>query len=233
MDYEDVDRVLDEYGLASDLAFRDVFVSIAPIPKKENALGLYYPGSELIVVPPECEDDVLLHELGHRYGHYYHGNLTEVFAETFRRQAMRGNTLIMTTDVERAEQAEKEAPMGMLEVRFYTDSVLAPAEMQQIFSRLDESGVDLRSVHQGVEDGFPYVGVVYNREAPLGAVAALPLAIIPLIAFGMIAALVGIGIFKLEDITSSIAKLLLIVFGGTIVIAALARKPVERYLERR
>lgn len=87
MDYTDVDRIITGHGFASERAFKDVTVSIHPIPDLDGCpLGLYYPDSGMIVIPPEGQEPVLLHELGHRYGHYYYNNLSEQYAEDFRRR---------------------------------------------------------------------------------------------------------------------------------------------------
>jgi hypothetical protein len=135
--------------------------------------------------------------------------------------------LMETVHIEEAVKAEQEAPPGLLEVRFYTATPLTGEDAQAIFDHLWKNNIDVRKVYVYNQRGLPYLGVVYNRPPPITNIAALPIAIIPLIAFGMIAALVGIGIFKLEQITQSIGKLLLIVFGGTILVALIAKKPLE------
>jgi len=141
-----------------------------------------------------------------------------------------------TVHVDEASKAEQEAPYGLIEVRFYTAEPLDREDAQAAFDHLAANGVDVRKVYIHNQKGLPYLGVVYNRQPPVEGISALPLAIIPLIAFGMITVLVGIGIFQLETITNNIGKLLLIVFGGTIVVVAIARKPLEaaatRYVAR-
>ncbi len=143
--------------------------------------------------------------------------------------------LAETTDAQIAEEAERAAPPGIIEVRFYTLEPVAEETLQDMFDHLYQNGVDVRKVYQAKKGGLYYVGIIYNKSAPSEAIAALPVAIIPLIAFGFIIALVGFGIWQLEDITANIGKLLLIVFGGTIVIVALTRKPLEaaatKYME--
>lgn len=90
MDYQQVDDIIRLYGFASEPAFTDVIVSIHDIPPDMNAIGLYYPGSGTIVIPPDGQDSVFLHELGHRYGDYYYENLSEQFAEQFRHRYQYG-----------------------------------------------------------------------------------------------------------------------------------------------
>jgi len=148
-------------------------------------------------------------------------------------------TLIADTlDVDKAIAEENQLPAGIYQIRFYTTQPVSQENLQDIFDHLYAHRVDVQAVGQKKTKGLWYVSVDYSRpEVSSETISALPVAIIPLIAFGMIMALVGIGIFKMEDLTGSIGKLLLIVFGGTIVIAAITRKPLEaaatRYIERR
>ena len=139
-----------------------------------------------------------------------------------------------TVDVESAIAAEQVAPHGLIEVRFYTTSASPPSQAQVVFDKLWSNGIDVRKVSIVQRGGLPYLSVIYNRPAPVqGRISVLPLAIIPLVAFGMIAGLVGIGIFKISDLTSNIAKLMLIAFGGTILLAVVLRKPLETAAGRR
>jgi len=149
-----------------------------------------------------------------------------------------GTQLLETLDIDQAVEAETSAPPGLIEVRFYTTEALSREDAQNIFDHLLANGVDVKKVYIKSKPGLPFLGVIYNKPAPEANIAfALPLAVIPLIAFGMIAALIGIGVWKIEDITNNMVKILLVVFGGTILLAAIARKPLEaaatRYIERR
>lgn len=84
MDYAEVDAVINRHGFAREPAFTDVIVSVHSIAPEMKAIGLYYPETGTIVIPPDQPEAVLLHELGHRYGHYYHNDLSEPYAEAFR-----------------------------------------------------------------------------------------------------------------------------------------------------
>jgi hypothetical protein len=96
MDHQSLQQILDRYGLASEPAFDDVKVEISPIlpdRKGRQALGLYFPTEELIVLPPTLDvevgtlgESVAIHEFGHRHGHFYYNNLTEPYAENYRRE---------------------------------------------------------------------------------------------------------------------------------------------------
>ena len=150
-----------------------------------------------------------------------------------------------TTNIEQAIAAEKAAPAGLLEIRFWSPNPVGSERLQDIFDTLYNAGISVKSVYDQKSDGLWYVSVRYFKPAisqpigiePVKMFGALPLAVIPLIAFSMIVALIGIGVYKIEEITNNIAKLLLIVFGATVVVAALMRKPIEtaatRYVERK
>jgi len=85
MNYLQLDLLLKRHGLDGEPAFKDVNVAIQELPEQySNVLGLYYPDEQFIVVPPGSNEQTILHELGHRYGHYYQQNLTEKFAEQYR-----------------------------------------------------------------------------------------------------------------------------------------------------
>lgn len=99
MDFAEIDRVINAHGFASDPAFTDVYISVHDIPLEMNAIGLYYPDSEVIVIPPDGLESVLLHELGHRYGHYYFNDLTEQYAEAFRKRYENQRLALMGEDI--------------------------------------------------------------------------------------------------------------------------------------
>lgn len=146
------------------------------------------------------------------------------------------NQLAETVDIAEATQAEMAAPAGLIEVRFYTAEPLSSADVQGIFDQLYANGVDVKKVYIKNTKGLPYVGIIYKKPAEVPGITALPLAIIPLIATGLIVAVIGIGIFKIQDISSSLTKVLLVLFGGTIILAVLLKKPLEaaagKYIER-
>jgi hypothetical protein len=100
MDFQEVDRYMRATGLANEPAFIFLHFLFEPIPlmEKRKILGLYFPEGEepqnlfgylppsTIILPPDADTSTLLHELGHRCGDYYYGDLSEEFAEAFRRQ---------------------------------------------------------------------------------------------------------------------------------------------------
>ncbi len=140
-------------------------------------------------------------------------------------------TAIMDTlNVSEAIEYEKALPVGSYEIRFYLTEPISDRDKQSIKAHLAQNGIPSQ-ISQKKSNGLWYVAVQYRKPEPSAAIGFLPLAVIPLIAFGFVAVLVGIGIFKMQDITNNIGKILLIVFGGTIVLAALMRKSVEKGVE--
>ena len=131
-------------------------------------------------------------------------------------------------DINSAIAQEQALPPGNYEIRFYTTDPVSSQDIADTKTYLKSEGVDVRQVYQKKSNGLYYLGVKYVKHQPTENIAFLPLAVIPLIAFGFVSVLVGVGIFKLDTITNNIGKILLITFGGTIVLAALLRKPLEQ-----
>ena len=95
MDYKTVDVIMSAKNLAHDPAFDAVNILIEPTPNFNGCpLGLYYPGTGTIVLPPDATEGVLLHELGHRFGHFHFEDLSEKYAESFRAKHQNGVALL-------------------------------------------------------------------------------------------------------------------------------------------
>ena len=98
MDYPAIDQFMKKTGLAVEPAFDYLHFMTERIPSEANRkiLGLYYPDGDMshdgygylppstIILPPDSSEGTLLHELGHRYGHFYYNDLSEPFAENYR-----------------------------------------------------------------------------------------------------------------------------------------------------
>ncbi len=134
-------------------------------------------------------------------------------------------------DINQAVEEEKNLPPGTYDIRFYLNAPLTSEDIKAISQHLIENGVDVKKVYQNISQEI-YLGVQYQRHEATG-ISFLPLAVIPLIGFVLVAALVGLGIFKIGDITSAIGKLLLIALGGTALVALALRKPIEKVVEKR
>ena len=133
-----------------------------------------------------------------------------------------------TLNVEQAIEEERQLKPGVYDIRFYTTEPVGEGDLVSIVEHLSANGVDVVKVNQYKSSGLWVISVKYRKPAVSEAISALPIAVIPLIAFGFIAALIGIGIFRIEDITNNIGKILLITFGGLTLLAIAMRKPIEQ-----
>lgn len=137
-------------------------------------------------------------------------------------------------NIESAAEAEASLAPGVYQIRFYLDEPASLEDVAEIRESLEIKGVEVSEVARGIEEGIPYLAVTYNRQIPTGTgVALLPMTVIPLIGLVIIAGLIGIGIFKWEEVTTGLMKVLLVGGGICIVLFALARKPAMQYLEKR
>ena len=95
MDYGKIDSIMANKGIAKDPAFDALHFLVETIPSFNGCpLGLYYPDTATIILPPDGTTSALLHELGHRHGHYYYGDLSEGYAENYRKAHEKGKALL-------------------------------------------------------------------------------------------------------------------------------------------
>lgn len=95
MDYDAIDTIISAKGFADNPAFENLTIAVKPIPSFNSCpLGLYYPDTQTIVLPPDASEGALLHELGHRHGDYYYNDLSEAYAEDFRKRYQKGKALL-------------------------------------------------------------------------------------------------------------------------------------------
>lgn len=86
-DLEKVDNIMRSRGLLNDPAFSQTQFQITPLACMDGCpVGLYRYNENLIQLPPGFSEGTVLHELGHRFGHYYHDDLSEAYAEDYRKQ---------------------------------------------------------------------------------------------------------------------------------------------------
>ncbi len=89
MDYESRERILQivrRIGMEYDPSLNGTEFVIKEIPcdiPGNCPLGWYY-GNDVVVLPPDFKDEVVLHEIGHRHCDYYHKDTSEEYAEAFR-----------------------------------------------------------------------------------------------------------------------------------------------------
>ncbi len=86
MDIEHVRQLILELDI-DDPAFENTRFEIAELPPLDGrkTLGCFYPEENLIVISPEANEGVALHELGHCHSFFYYHNLSEGAAESFRK----------------------------------------------------------------------------------------------------------------------------------------------------
>lgn len=97
MDLQEAARLVLSLNLADEPAVRTMDVqihTIPPLPDGRCPLALYFPDRGLAVIPPDGTPDAVIHEIGHRVGHYYHRDLSEPFAEAFRAKYRQGPALL-------------------------------------------------------------------------------------------------------------------------------------------
>lgn len=100
MDYSDIEQIMLEKGISNDPAFDDrLTIGIESMPNMNGCpLGLYYPDTATIVLPYDGVEAAVLHELGHRHGHYYYNNLSENYAESYRKRLQGLRVLLYAGD---------------------------------------------------------------------------------------------------------------------------------------
>ena len=173
MNYQDVFRVMQKTGMENDPAFADVKFLIQPIPMMDGCpLGLYVPERKDIILPPEFSPAALYHEIGHAYGDYHYHNLSEQYAESFRRQYMNNGALYVGSDflrLARMGRLFKEGESGRVDiaVRRLPDAAEL-AKMRAVFSRINEPPPkvtaqydgDLPVVHIDFTKGFDWFVII-------------------------------------------------------------------------
>ena len=231
MDFSEVDEILARHGLAQEPAFDKVGIDIRPIPDMNGCpLGLYYPDSGNIVIPPDGYESVLLHELGHRYGHYYYNDLSEPFAEDYRRRYQHGNALMYSGgDFDRLPKFDsifQEGERGMLAMAFSSpissSDIMALQDGYLLYSNgepiprltYSENGQPTLTIHfqKGVDwlviTGAVMAGMLVGTVSALGyavyKIADTMPWVVPVALFGLVSFL---GLRALSRRTSQIAQI--------------------------
>jgi len=141
MDYSEIDSIMLSKGLYNDPAFGDeLTIIIEPMPNLNGCpLGLYYPDTATIIIPPDATESALLHELGHRHADYYYNDLSERLAENFRKRFQKGKALLyMGNHLERLPEFGvlfEEGEKGAVEIAL--SQPLSSDELYEIRSQID------------------------------------------------------------------------------------------------
>lgn len=130
--------------------------------------------------------------------------------------------LIETTDIQQAMEAERQASPGLLEARLNLLSPIPQEELNTFHTYLLDSGVDVRGCLQQRIKGLWQISVKYQKHAPSEHVAQFQL-LIPLIPIALISILVGIALFKIQQIIALVGVVLV----GTILLALVLPKVLK------
>jgi len=141
-----------------------------------------------------------------------------------------------TTDIQAAIAEEQTLPPGLYEVRLSLISPISQQQLDDLHAHFLECGIDIQGCLQQRVKGLYEIRIKYKKHAPSGAIAQWQL-LIPVIPVFLIATLVGIGIFRIEEVGKAILPILLAVGGFVVITVAMIRKPLAeagvKYVERR
>jgi len=187
VDYNAFGAIMSAKGIANDPAWRDLNVLIAPTPNMDGCpLGLYFPDHKLVQIPPDATEAVELHELGHRYGHYHYNDLSERFAEQFRKRYQGGLVRLYRGDdfsrLPKFGRLFEEGERGAIEVAFRRP--LVAKELQAIKAPFYGHGEAVPRFYYG-DDSCPWVRVEFTKGVDWMVVLGASLA-------GTIVATVGV-----------------------------------------
>lgn len=125
--------------------------------------------------------------------------------------------LVETANITEAQAAEAAAPPGLYEVVLTDIQPFSQADLQAIRDYFVQNGVDVKSVRYQLK-GLHQLRIEYVKHAPSEAISQGAL-LIPLIPAMLLATIVGIAIFKIEDVGNAVAK---VVVGVGVVVVMLA-----------
>lgn len=206
MDYPTIQQIILSKSLATDPAFDALRIGIEAIPPTNGCpLGLYDPDIRTIIIPPDAQEATLLHELGHRHGHYYYNDLSEAYAEYFRKiyQPKGAAMLYAGNDIRRLPRFEplfEESERGALEVALFQP--LTPDELLQIKSQLCSYGEPPPRCYYG-DGGTPFVRFEFVKGIEWLTIIGAVLAGLTAVTAGII----GYAIYKVAQESPWIAPL--------------------------
>lgn len=120
---------------------------------------------------------------------------------------------------------------GQARVQLCTEQMPNPEDLDTFYNDMVAIGCHVTRPTARLTDGIPTTEFVLTKGSPQWA--ALLTIIVPVLIIGLIT----FGIFRIETITKALVPLLIITFGGIVLIAAVTRKPMEaaatRYLATR
>ena len=215
MRYENISTTLQRKGLSNEPAFQSVRYVLEDIPcdKGSCPLGLYDPEHDTIILPPKFLEGALLHELGHRYeDFYYGGDLSEVFAEDYRRKYSNGGKVLLAFRpasefhaLAAFEPLYKEGDRGAVEMR-----LSCPPDESTLYALSQYP--QLRYAY-----GADFLRVEFTKSMPF-------LPIILGVGTVLIAGMLGFGVFKIEEEIKKLVLPLSLIAAGTLLLYGLATR---------
>jgi len=133
--------------------------------------------------------------------------------------------LVETANIQQAAAAEAAAPPGRYEVVLTDINPFTQADLEAIREYFVQNGVDVRAVRYQLR-GLHQLRIQYVKHAPAEGIAQGAL-LIPLIPMMLLATIVGIAIFRIEAVTTSVAKVVLIAGGIALALALILRQPAK------
>jgi hypothetical protein len=110
---------------------------------------------------------------------------------------------------------------GQARVQLCTEEMPRSEDLDTFYKDMVAIGCHVTKPTARRIDGIPTTEFVLTKGSPQWA------AILPIIVPVLIIGLITFGIFKIETITKALVPILIITFGGIVMIAALTRKPME------
>lgn len=199
MDYDQFFNLMARKGIINDPAFRDFNVRIEDTPNLNGCpLGVYFPSREVvngklypaktIIVPPDSTEWTALHELGHHHGKYYHGDLSERYADKYMMQYAHGPVMLYRgTDFTRLPKFSKifdEGERGVLGVAF--SKPLNPTDLEAFQVRFHGFGEAVPLLRYR-PDPIPAIGMDFVKGVDWLTIAVAGLSALALAGIGAIA----------------------------------------------
>ena len=211
----EVPSALVRTGLSTEPALQGLAYVFEPIPcGRYNGcpLGLYNSDIRTITLPPVYLEGVLFHEWGHAFGDFYYGDLSEEYAEWFRRSLGGGKLVALAAlpadEFHRLASFEaifQPGERGAVEIGL---SSASPEELEAFRRGLPagarfSSGPDFVRV-EFTKTTVPFLPFIF----PLGAV--------------FLASMIGFGVFKVEEAVAKNIVPIALIAGGSLLVYGLA-----------
>lgn len=133
--------------------------------------------------------------------------------------------LVETANIREAQVAEAAAPPGRYEVMLSDFNPYSQADLAAIRDYFVTNGVEVTGIRQELK-GLYQLRIQYVKHAPSEGISQGAL-LIPLIPPILLATLVGITIFRLEAVSASVTKVLVVAGAIAITLALILRQPAK------